>query len=79
MRPLRVLLTNNTLSARAGSELYVRDVATALLRAGHAPVAYSPVLGDVADELRAATVPVVDDLRLLTIPPDVIHGQHSTR
>ncbi|MEO6325531.1 MAG: glycosyltransferase [Thermoanaerobaculia bacterium] len=76
MNSLRVLLTNNTLANRAGSELYVRDVATALLRAGHAPVAYSPVLGDVADELRAATVPILDDLRLMTVPPDVIHGQH---
>ena len=71
-----MLLTNNTLATRAGSELYVRDVATALLRAGHAPVAYSPVLGEVAEELRAATVPVLDDLKFLTVPPDVIHGQH---
>ena len=76
MRPIRILLTNNTLDTRAGSELYVRDMATALLRAGHAPVAYSPVLGTVAEDLRAATVPVVDDLRFLTVAPDVIHGQH---
>ncbi len=73
---MRVLITNNTLAARAGTELYVRDVAFALLRRGHRPVAYSTLLGEVAEELRAATVPVVDDLSLLTQPPDVIHGHH---
>jgi hypothetical protein len=73
---VRVLITNNTLDTRAGSELYVRDLALALLRRGHNPIAYSTRLGIVADELRAATVPVIDDLRLLTAVPDIIHGQH---
>lgn len=73
---MRVLITNNTLANRAGSELYVRDVAFELLRRGHRPVAYSTVLGEVAEELRSGTVPVVDDLDRLAEPPDVIHGQH---
>ncbi|HEX7680748.1 MAG TPA: glycosyltransferase [Thermoanaerobaculia bacterium] len=73
---MRVLLTNNTLSMRAGSELYVRDVALALLRLGHQPVAYSTRLGEVAEELRTATVPVIDDLAQLAAEPDVIHGHH---
>src|SRR5690348_8616998 len=73
---VRVLITNNTLDARAGSELYVRDIALALLRRGHQPMAYSTRLGTVAEELRVATIPVIDDLRLLTVAPDVIHGQH---
>jgi hypothetical protein len=30
----------------------------------------------VANELREATIPVIDDLRLLTAVPDIIHGQH---
>ncbi len=76
MSGLRILITNNTLATRAGSELYVRDLATALLDRGHSPIAYSTVLGDVAKELRAATVPVVGDLDALGTPPDVIHGQH---
>ncbi|HVN88119.1 MAG TPA: sulfotransferase [Candidatus Binatia bacterium] len=76
MRRLRVLITNNTLAARAGTELYVRDVALALLARGHTPIAYSTRLGEVAEELRAATVPVVDDLDAVTVPPDLIHGQH---
>ncbi len=73
---MRVLITNNTLDNRAGSEVYVRDLALALLRRGHNPVAYSTRLGMVANELREATIPVIDDLGLLTAVPDIIHGQH---
>src|SRR5215470_13196513 len=73
---LRVLITNTWLYARAGTELYVRDLATALLACGHSPIVYSPVLGAVATEIRAATVPVVDDLDAIGVAPDVIHGHH---
>ena len=76
MNSLRILITNNTLDARAGSELYVRDLALALLKRGHQPIAYSPRLGAVAAELRAATVPVIDNLAALGVAPDLIHGQH---
>lgn len=76
MPGLKILLTNHTLASRGGSDLFVRDVATALLARGHRPVVYSPVLGTVADELRRATVPVTDDLDSLTERPDIIHGQH---
>lgn len=73
---MRILITNNTLGPRAGSELYVRDLALALMKRGHNPVAYSTVLGEVAEELRRATVPVIDDLAQLGAAPDLIHGQH---
>lgn len=73
---MRVLLTNNSLQFRAGSELYVRDLAIELMRRGHHPIAYSTKLGTVAEELRAATVPVTETLGSLGTPPDIIHGQH---
>jgi hypothetical protein len=73
---LLILITNNTLDHRAGSELYVRDLAIGLLKRGHTPIAYSTQLGDVAGDIRAATIPVIDDLDSLTIKPDIIHGQH---
>jgi hypothetical protein len=73
---MRILLTNNSLAVRAGSELYLRDIAIELMRRGHQPVAYSTKLGSVAEELRAATVPVIDRLGALAEPPDIIHGQH---
>jgi len=73
---LSILFTNNTLSERAGSELWVRDVCRALVGRGHRPVAFSLVLGEVAEELRVATVPVVSSLDQLGITPDLIHGHH---
>lgn len=73
---VRILLTNNTLDSRAGSELYVRDLAIELMRRGHHPIAYSTRLGTVAEELRVASVPVVDRLDRLGQAPDLIHGQH---
>lgn len=76
MSGLRVLITNNALDLRAGTELYVRDLAIGLLERGHTPMAYSTVLGDVAKELRAATVPVANNLDALAVPPDIIHGHH---
>lgn len=75
--PLRVLLTNRILSHRTGTELYIRDVASGLLRRGHLPVVYSPHLGPLAAEIRAGTIPVVDDLAKVGEAPDIIHGHHG--
>ena len=52
------------------------DVAVELLRRGHTPIAFSTDLGQVAGQLRDATIPVVDDLARIGVPPDIIHGQH---
>jgi hypothetical protein len=51
-------------------------VGTNLLRRGYPPIVYSPQLGPLARELRDATVPVIDNLDVLSTPPDLIHGQH---
>jgi hypothetical protein len=75
-RPLRILFTNITLASRTGTEVYIKEAALGLLRRGHTPLVYSPDLGEIAAEIRAATVPVVDDLSKLGAPPDVIHGHH---
>jgi Glycosyltransferase Family 4 len=72
----RILLTCRTLARRSGSEAATRDLAVALLRRGHTPIVYSPELGDLAQEIRLATVPVIDDLAALAAPPDLIHGNH---
>ena len=77
MRSLRILITNSRLEGWTGTELFVRDIARGLLRAGHKPVVYSPRLGKLAAEIRKETVPVVDDLSQLSAPPDIIHGQHA--
>ncbi len=76
-RGLRVLITNRILLTRTGTEVYVRDLAASLLRRGHLPIVYSPHLGEMAAEIRATTVPVVDDLARIGTPPDIIHGHHG--
>jgi hypothetical protein len=76
-RRLRVLITNRILLTRTGTEVYVRDLAASLLRRGHLPIVYSPHLGEMAAEIRAGTVPVVDDLAQVGTPPDIIHGHHG--
>ena len=76
MKKLRVLLTNNTLASRAGTECYIKDIALELLERGHNPIAYSSDLGDVANELRQLTIPVISDLDQISEPPDIIHGHH---
>jgi hypothetical protein len=76
MKSLKILITNNTLATPAGTEMYVHDLAIALLKRGHKPIAYSTILGEVANKLRNATVPVVNDLNMITEIPDIIHGHH---
>lgn len=79
---MRVLFTNTTLAHRTGSELYVFELARELKDRGHQPLVYSPVLGDLANELAATGVPVVSDLATLNDwggAPDVIHGQHHAQ
>ena len=75
--PLRVLITNITLRGRTGTEVQTRNIALELLRQGHCPIVYSPRLGALADELRAASVPVVDDIGMIRGTVDVIHGHHT--
>jgi len=75
-RRLTILLTNIALAEPAGSEVVVRDLALGLLRRGHRPIVYSPTLGAVADALVSRGVTVIDDLRKLGEPPDIIHGHH---
>ena len=73
---MRILITNNTLNARMGTELYVRDVALRLRALGHEPAAWSTGLGEVAEALRSGGIPVTDDLARLPFQPEIIHGQH---
>jgi hypothetical protein len=72
---LRILITNKSFAIRGGAELYVRDLAEGLILRGHTPIVYTTDPGKVASEIRALSVPVIEDLSLLSTPPDVIHGQ----
>jgi hypothetical protein len=78
MAGLTILIANATLATLTGTETYVRDLALGLLRKGHNPIVYAPELGQIAEELRCATVPVVDNLNSVGTIPDLIHGNHNT-
>ena len=56
----------------------MRDLSIALLHRGFEPTVFSPLLGEVADEIRAAGVVVTDDLATLTDEPDVLHCHHQS-
>ena len=71
-----ILLTNIWLADYAGSEVVTRDLALGLLRRGHLPIVYTPKLGEIGAEISARGVAVIDDLRKLAEPPDLIHAHH---
>ena len=74
---MKILLTNIWLVNPAGTEVVIRDLALGLQRRGHRPIVYSPMLGPFAELLSAKGVAVIDDLRKLAEPPDIIHAHHS--
>ena len=59
---MKILITNRKMTSPWGSELYVRDLATELLRRGHRPMVYTSELGAVADEMINATIAVSDNI-----------------
>jgi hypothetical protein len=73
---LCVLFTNAFISNWTGSELYIRDVAVELIKRGHKPIVYSPQIGELTEQLRSKSIPVVTDLNSIRVKPDIIHGQH---
>lgn len=76
MYNMKILITNNDLSTRSGSELYVKELAEALIKRGHTIAAYSNRVGELADAMKKSGIEVVDDLSQLSWVPDIIHGQH---
>ena len=56
MKPLKILLGNNTLSLLAGTEMWVKTLALQLKKMGHVVHAYSPELGVVARDLEVSGI-----------------------
>lgn len=60
-----------------GVQTYERDLCSWLLDHGHSPIVYSTQLGEAARQFVARTIPVTDDLRMIALPVDVIHGDSA--
>jgi len=76
-QPLTVLIANIYLTGRSGTEIVTREVALALMRAGHRPIVYAPELGPIAQELQARGIAVTSDISTIAADVDIIHGNHT--
>lgn len=76
-QPLTVLIANIYLTGRSGTEIATREVAFALMRAGHRPIVYACGLGPIAQEIQARGIPVTDDISTIAGEIDIIHGNHN--
>ncbi len=73
---MNILITNQSLDVRAGTELFTLEIARMLRHLGHFPCAYTSRPGQVAELLETNQIPVVTDIDHLQVRPDIIHGQH---
>lgn len=73
---MRILFANISFANYSGTEVVIRDLASAFHSAGHEPIIFSPSLGRIAEEPRRIGIQVVDDLSRLSVTPDIIHGHH---
>ncbi len=74
---MNILITNIWLLNFGGTEVYVRDLAKALLSLGHQIEIYSPHLGIVSRELTESGIHVTDSVDQLLLIPEIIHGHHT--
>ncbi|HEV7426471.1 MAG TPA: glycosyltransferase [Thermoanaerobaculia bacterium] len=74
---MRVLIAGHWLDEIGGVQTYERDLASWLLAGGHSPVIFSGIVGKAANELHRRSIPITDDLRTITTPIDVIHGDNA--
>ena len=73
-KPLHILLAMCYLLHRTGAEMFTRDLAVWLRRRGHAVTIFATAFGDMANELRFASIACVTDLADMAARPDVIVG-----
>jgi hypothetical protein len=69
MKPLRILLGNNTLNLLAGSETHTLTLANELKKKGHHVACFSPGLGIISDELKKNNIYSYDSLNSSSIKP----------
>lgn len=62
MKPLKILLGNNTLSLLAGSETWTYSLAVELKKLGHSVACFSPELGIIANHLQDEGIPCFSEI-----------------
>jgi hypothetical protein len=76
-KPLKIALSNRSLRRRAGTELWVSDVARYLTRCGAEVIVYSPDLGPVSDELSESGITVSSSAaEVRAFSPDICFLHH---
>lgn len=77
---LRILITMCYLVHRTGAEMFTRDLALWMRGRGHAVAVFATAFGDMADELRQASITCITDVADMAARPDVIIGNthHET-
>lgn len=73
---MRIVITNERLSQRAGTDLFLRDLARALQQLGHFVIAYSADPRERERLLEVDGIAVATDLTRLPFRPDIIHARH---
>jgi hypothetical protein len=73
---MRILITNERLDQRAGSDLFIRDLARGLQGLGHFVIAYSSDPREQSRLLERDSISVATDLEQLPFRPDIIHARH---
>ena len=71
---MHILIAMCYLVHRSGAEMFTRDLALWLRRRGHAVTVFATAFGDMADELRRASIACSSDLSQLGARPDFIIG-----
>ena len=69
MKPLRILLGNNTLSLLAGSETHTYTLALQLKAMGHYVACFAPELGIISQRLQAAGISCFNDISTSGVEP----------
>lgn len=69
MKPLKILLGNNTLALLAGSETWTETLALQLKKMGHTVHCFAPELGVISKRLQNAGIPCFDRFSTLDVKP----------
>jgi len=74
---MKILMTNHRLQSLGGTELFVAEIAEALVSRGHQVCVFSTAISNpIADRLTNLQIPFVTDPKACPFQPDIIHGQH---